>query len=241
MKIVEHYLTKNRCFNDGRALSPRGLMLHSVGCPQPSAGVFLRNWDNETTAACVHAFIDANDGTVYQTLPWNKRGWHAGGAANNTHIGVEMCEPPTIKYTSGANYVDTNPTATREYVLRTYMVAVELFADLCKRYHLDPHRDIISHAEGRAKGIASNHADPAHLWDAFGLTMDGFRDDVAATMRDADGNAWSRDAREWCISNGIFRGYSDGSFGWGDNLTREQMAVILYRIFVEGGDWPWLK
>ena len=41
---------------------------------------------------------------------------------------------------------------------------------------------IISHAEGAARGIASAHADPTHLWLAFGLTMDGFRADVAAAM-----------------------------------------------------------
>ena len=47
--------------------------------------------------ACVHGFIDGNDGTIYQTLPWNHRGWHGGGSSNNTHIGVEMCEPACIK------------------------------------------------------------------------------------------------------------------------------------------------
>ena len=29
-------------------------------------------------------------------------GWHGGGSSNNTHIGVEMCEPACIKYTGGA-------------------------------------------------------------------------------------------------------------------------------------------
>ena len=29
---------------------------------------------------------------TYQTLPWDHRGWHAGGSANNTHIGFEICE-----------------------------------------------------------------------------------------------------------------------------------------------------
>ena len=29
--------------------------------------------------AGVHAFIDANDGVVYQVLPWTFRAWHCGG------------------------------------------------------------------------------------------------------------------------------------------------------------------
>lgn len=44
---------------------------------------------------CVHAFIGKlKDGSIatYQTLPWNHRVWHAGGDANNTHIGFEICE-----------------------------------------------------------------------------------------------------------------------------------------------------
>jgi len=44
---------------------------------------------------CVHAFIGKlKDRSIatYQTLPWNHRGWHAGGDANNTHIGFEICE-----------------------------------------------------------------------------------------------------------------------------------------------------
>ena len=44
---------------------------------------------------CVHAFIGKlKDGSIatYQTLPWDHRGWHAGGSANDTHIGFEICE-----------------------------------------------------------------------------------------------------------------------------------------------------
>ena len=45
-------------------------MLHSVGCPQPNAQVFIRNRNSAGyNRACVHSFIDANDGTVYQCLP----------------------------------------------------------------------------------------------------------------------------------------------------------------------------
>ncbi len=98
MKAVESILTRNPCYTAGRKITVKGLMLHSVGCPQPKASVFINSWNSpEHGSSCVHGFIDGNDGTVYQTLPWNHRGWHSGagakGSANNTHIGVEMCEP----------------------------------------------------------------------------------------------------------------------------------------------------
>ena len=98
MKLVQSILTKNPCYTAGRKITVKGLMLHSVGCPQPKASVFINSWNSPSyDSACVHGFIDGNDGTVYQTLPWNHRGWHCGsgsrGSGNNTHIGVEMCEP----------------------------------------------------------------------------------------------------------------------------------------------------
>lgn len=187
MNLIESILTKNPCYTAGKKIAVKGLMLHSVGCAQPSASVFIKNWNNASyDRACVHGFIDANDGTVYQTLPWNHRGWHAGGAANNTHIGVEMCEPPNIKYIGGVTFTCSDKASAMQYAARTYNSAVELFAMLCEKYNLDPLADgvIISHSEGAKRGIASNHGDPVHLWTQLGmtLTMDGFRKDVKAKM-----------------------------------------------------------
>ena len=187
MKIVEAFLTKNPCYTAGRKITVKGLMLHSVGCNQPKASVFLNSWNSASfDRACVHGFIDGNDGTIYQTLPWNHRGWHAGGAANNTHIGVEMCEPACIKYTGGAAFTCSNVTEARAVAKRTYDAAVELFAMLCQKYNLNPMADgvIISHKEGCARGVASNHGDPEHLWRQLGMTytMDTFRQAVKAQM-----------------------------------------------------------
>ena len=188
MNLIESILTKNPCYLAGAKITVKGLMLHSVGCSQPSASVFVKNWNTSSNVvqACVHGFIDANTGDVYQTLPWNHRGWHAGGSANNTHIGVEMCEPDCITYTKGANFTCSNTARATEMVTRTYNSAVELFAHLCKTYALDPLADgvIIGHAEGNKRGVASNHADPEHLWKGLNLpyTMDGFRKDVKAAM-----------------------------------------------------------
>lgn len=161
-------------------------MLHSVGCPQPSAAVFVKTWNKSSMGACAHGFIDGNTGTVYQTLPWNYRGWHGGGKCNDTHIGVEMCEPACIKYTKGSTFTCSDKAKARAIAKRTYESAVELFAYLCKQYKLNPMADgvIISHSEGHKRGIASNHGDPEHLWKQLGLayTMDTFRKAVKTAV-----------------------------------------------------------
>lgn len=193
MKIVESILTRNPCYTTKKKIIIGGLMLHSVGCPQPSAQVFMKQWNQiNYRSACVHAFIDGNDGTIYQTLPWNHRGWHCDsgpkGSGNNNYIGVEMCEPACIKYTTGSNFTCSDLATAKTVVKRTYEAAVELFTMLCKKYNLNPLEDgvIISHREGSSRGIASNHSDPEHLWLGLGMgyTMDGFRKEVAVAMKD---------------------------------------------------------
>ncbi len=184
MNLIQNYLTESGCYKAGKHITVQGLMVHSVGCPQPKASAFMKNWNRADANACVHAVIEPG-GDIYQLLPWEHRGWHCGGSANNTHIGVEMTEPATIRYTGGASWTETGDGEdTKAHVLATYRYAVELFAYLCKQYHLDPLADgvVISHSEGCRRGIASNHGDVEHLWSKFGLFMVQFRKDIKAAV-----------------------------------------------------------
>ena len=184
MNIIKSIVTQSDCYKTGQKITVKGLMLHSVGCNQPSAQVFVNSWNKSGKTVCCHGLIDGNTGDVYQTLPWNHRGWHCAKSGNNTHISVEMCEPSTIKYTGGSSWTDLDSAKTKATVMRTYNAAVELFAYLCKTYNLNPLGDgvIVSHSEGYKRGIASNHGDVEHIWKKFGLTMDKFRADVKSAM-----------------------------------------------------------
>jgi hypothetical protein len=194
MNIVQQFSVQNDAYMNNvkkvdhryiafQSRGPVGIMLHSVGCPQPSAQVFANTWDKPHTEVAVHAVLEAS-GKVIQCLPWNFRGWHAGGSANDTHVGVEMTEPATIEYIGGATWKDKNPEQTMAHVLGTYQTAAELFALLCGAYRLDPLADgvIISHSEGYKRGLASGHADVEHIWSKVGLSMAKFRKDVKAIM-----------------------------------------------------------
>ena len=196
MELIESFITNNPCYqaNLRRADSryaifqtrgPLGLMLHSVGCAQPRAEVFRKKWDNAAyDRASVHAVIDANSGTVFQTLPWNFRAWHCGGSGNDTHVGVELCESAAIRYDTGANFTVLDRKTALADCARTYQAAVELFAFLCGKYGLDPKSAICSHREGGKRGIASGHVDPEHYWTGLGgpYSMEGFRSDVAKAL-----------------------------------------------------------
>lgn len=157
-------------------------MLHSIGCAQPDAAKIANYWNSYLPGGkevCCHGVVDTQ--SFYQTLPFDVRGWHCGGKGNNSYIGIEATEPECIVYKDGADFSVCNKEKAYEHIIKTYNNAVLLFADLCIQYDLDPLKNgvVISHSEGYKRGIASNHADVEHLWNEFGLTMDGFRLSVA--------------------------------------------------------------
>ncbi|EQC0811960.1 N-acetylmuramoyl-L-alanine amidase [Listeria innocua] len=181
MNLKKLIFKENECYKAGRKIKPKGIMVHSTGANNPylrryvgpDDGILGENqynnhWNQHRPSGrqvCVHAFIGKlKNGTIatYQTLPWDHRGWHAGGDANNSHIGFEICEDNL----SDASYFNT-----------VYEEATELCAYLCKLYDLTE-KDIIGHYEGYHKKIASNHGDPRHWFSRHGKSMDTFRADV---------------------------------------------------------------
>jgi N-acetylmuramoyl-L-alanine amidase len=185
MNLYKLILTNNECYKAGRTITPKGIMVHSTGANNPNLKRYVgpddgllgvnqyeNHWNVERPGGqqvCVHAFIGKlKDGSIatYQTLPWNMRGWHAGGSANNTHIGFEICE---------------DELSDPAYFSAVYKEAVELCIYLCKQYGLTE-KDIICHREGHKLGIASNHGDVMHWFPKHGKSMDTFRADVKAGL-----------------------------------------------------------
>ena len=185
MNLHKLILTENACFQAGRVIKPKGIMVHSTGANNPNLCRYVgpddgllgenrygNHWNQEKPGGsyvCCHAFIGKlADGTIatYQTLPWDMRGWHAGngsiGSANDTHISFEICE---------------DDLTDSKYFAAVYQEAVELCAYLCEKYGLTE-KDIICHSEGYIRGIASNHGDVMHWFPKFGKSMDTFRADV---------------------------------------------------------------
>ena len=256
MKLFSCILTENDCYRRGIRITPKGVMVHSTGANnpwlrryvQPDDGRLGKNtnandWNRPGLDVCVHAFIGKTaDGSVavYQTLPWDRRGWHAGsgrnGSANDGYLSFEICE---------------DGLADRAYFDKAFRAAAELTAYLCKLFDLDPLRDgvVIDHSEGHSRGIASNHGDVSHWLKKFGRTMDDFRRDVirlgevenmtreelealvderikkALVGTDTTVSDWAREELQQAKSHGITdatrpRGYA----------TREEAAIMVERL-----------
>ncbi|HOA78608.1 MAG: peptidoglycan recognition family protein [Bacillota bacterium] len=177
MKIIEKFMIRNDCYLAGRKITPKGIMVHSTATPGVMAGEWFARWNKSYKAGetdrqvCVHAFLDDKD--IYQYLPWDHRGWHAGGKANDTHIGFEICEPAGHTY-RGPEMIGYDAAMREDYFRKVFRRAAELCAYLCRLYGLSE-RDIITHCEGYRLGIASNHADVMHWFPKHGESMDTFR------------------------------------------------------------------
>ena len=58
----------------------------------------------------------------------------------------------------------------------------------------------------------------------------------AMTFEDVPSEQWYTEAIRWATSTGIVTGYSDTAFGPNDNVSREQLAAILYRYAQSKGE-----
>ena len=189
MNLQKLIFTKSDCYKNGKTITPIGIVVHSTGANNsnlkryvgPDDGLLGNNpnknhWNKAGIAKCVHAFIGklANgDIATYQTLPWDRRGWHAGkgtkGTANDDYIGFEICE---------------DDLKSKTYFDLVYNEAVELTAMLCKEYNIKPEMPyLICHSEAHdTLKIASAHKDVMHWFPLFGKSMDTFRADVAKAL-----------------------------------------------------------
>lgn len=171
MKKSVKYAKNNLCYQAKQKITPKAIMVHSTACP----GVMAKHFASAFNVAmpngayvCCHGFLD--DKEFIQILPFTYNGWHAGGSANNTHIGIEVCEPKSYSDKAYFNKVKQN--------------VITLCADLCQKYGIS-YKNITTHCEGYERGIASNHADIYHWWKKYhGYTMDNLKNDVKKELEE---------------------------------------------------------
>lgn len=162
---------------------PKGIMLHSTGADNPNLKRYVNNpvrygenrynnhFDHPDATQTPHAFIGLDrKGKIEtaQVLPWEWACWGCGTGKKGSYnykpmyIQIEMCE---------------DQSAGKDYLDKCLNEAVSTMAILCSRYNLMADQ-ICSHKEAAAKGYASNHGDPEHWLEKYGVTMDDIRERV---------------------------------------------------------------
>ena len=228
MNLHTFFLTNNACYKAGRTITPKGIMVHSTGANNPNLKRYVgpddgllgvntadNHWNTDKPGGinvCVHAFIGKLENgliATYQTLPWDYRGWHAGGAANDSYIGFEICE---------------DELTDLAYFSAVYKEAVELCAYLCRQHGLTE-QDIICHSEGYNLDIASNHADVMHWFPKHGKSMDTLRADVKAALSEEEDEDMTQDTFNMLMStwqeqnDPLYKTLEDVPSYWKDDAT----------------------
>ena len=121
MERIISYTKLNDGYRFNGALKPQGVMIHSTATPGIMAKAFRERFNRAGLGKSVHGFID--DECYIQCLPYDKKAGHARYSANDTHIGIEMCEPKGW-------------TTDRGYFEKVYANTVAITADLCEQFNI---------------------------------------------------------------------------------------------------------
>lgn len=184
--ITEALCTGNRRYQAAEALTPVGVVLHSIGTPQPKSSVLREFWQRDASPYVVHYMVD--DQNILHCMPDNLKCWHVGSPGNSKWLGIEMGEPSQITYTSGAAFTVSDLAAAQTYAEAAYRNAVWLIAKLCKQHGWDPFTAVYTHREVTRQRLSNtDHVDPQHLWNGLGMgySLLTLRRDVAAAMGQA--------------------------------------------------------
>ena len=199
MKLIKCIHYDSKCYKTKGGSSakkppnPVGIVVHSTGVNNPSLARYVQpsksdpeyknllavigknkygnSWNRGVSKSTHYMIGKLADGSVAtaQMLPEDISAWGVGrgkkGSYNydpTMHIQFEICED---------NLKDS------DYFWSVYREAVELCADICKRYGWSE-SVIVSHHECYKKGYGSNHGDIDHWLKKYGLTMNDFRAEV---------------------------------------------------------------
>lgn len=153
MNINTQLLNKNKYSRPGSKRSKTTkIAWHYIGNPGTSAIAnrnYFNNAPNHKTYASSHYIIGLN-GEIIQCIPEDEIAYTTNDA-NSYSIGIEMCHPDN----SG------------KFNLATYNAAVELGADLAKRYKLNPLKDFIRHYDVTKKSCPKYWVDNPKEWEQF--------------------------------------------------------------------------
>lgn len=209
MTLYQCLLEKNPCLLAGRALTPRGIVVHSTGANNPTLKRYVQPHAAQTQGMA-RLLPDPKALTRQELL--SLLGVNTGGNDWNRPVSPAVCVHGFVGRLSDGTVaaVQTLPWDVRcwgcgsgpkgsynashiqfeicedgmedpAYLETAWDTAADLCADLCRKFSI-PVTAIRSHAESCRDGYASNHGDPDHWFKRFGKTMDDFRADVTRAL-----------------------------------------------------------
>ncbi len=214
MTVTTSYLTPGAEHGrTGRALAPKGVVVHWVANPGSTALNNRKYFENGAGGNYTSAhYIIGLDGEILELIPPTECAQHAGKSYgeqwnemakynNSKLIGIECCHPDT----SGKFSDKTTKSLT------------ELVRYLCERFMLDSDKDVYRHYDVCGKNCPAFYVQNPAEWDK-----------LKAAFKPEDKNApadWAKAAWDWGKKNGI----TDGTRPK-DNITRQEVIQLLFNF-----------
>ena len=193
-------------YTAGRSRPIDHIVIHYTGNNGDTAEGNARYFSRTDCGASAHYFADENE--VVQSVKEGDTAHHAGNWVMNTRsIGVEMC---SRKDANGVFYI---PAATVKN-------AQALVRELMAKYNV-PLSRVLRHYDVTGKRCPEPFVRDEKQWKAFleGLTL----------AKKSKPSAWAKEACDWAVEKGIVRGDETGECKWQSPITKEQMALMLFR------------
>lgn len=124
---------------------------------------------HDNAGANAHCFIDWNE--VLITLPVDEVAWSVGQPANQFTYNIELCH-----------------ASTRADFDKQWKIATAYAAKWCRDQNRDPYVFIRSHHEIAIQFGGTDHTDPDEYFAAYGKSMNQFRADVSAQLKEVNTN-----------------------------------------------------
>jgi len=204
----------------------RYIVIHYTGNDRDTAAGNAAYFRRSIVKTSAHYFVD--DDSVWQSVPDLRIAWAVGGkpyasapqtgggmlygtVTNANSISVELC--------------GTLGDGSRRASESTLSNAAALVVELMKRYGI-PLENICRHFDVTGKRCPAYMVD-AEAWNAFW-------ERIARCAADNIPAAYAREAVEWVKRRGIMAGDENGNLRLNQPVTRQQLAVMLWRYHMGG-------
>lgn len=226
VQVIQDFIPKGRRNRPGYRLNAEYITVHDTANSARSANAashanYLKTDSAGNIPSSWHFTVD--DTYIYQHLPTDENGWHAGdgsnGPGNRKSIGVEICE------NVGGNRKDAEANAAK------------LIAQLMVDEGI-PLNKVVQHNHWSGKNCPRTFRSEG-TWDRFISLIQKEFDELThvtkerpsgRSFKDVPENHWAAESIEKAFEKGVIKGFPDGSFGLGQAVTREELCVILDRL-----------
>jgi hypothetical protein len=153
LEIIVDLIPRTNSNRPGTPLHPAKVTIHNTDNDEPGADAhahaqYMKGADAQARKVSWHFTVD--DHSIYQSLPVDEVGWHAGTHdGNRQSIGIEICE------NRGIDQVAANDRAARLTALQLHDLG------------LDPVHDVVQHHDWSGKDCPQLLRNPSTGWTSF--------------------------------------------------------------------------